>query len=358
MFKIYKMWFALIALVFFFELKASEGTKETTEVLENSHVVEVYETDPAVHDKFKPVVGWERYTSDTACSVKGWIRWWKYLRIKKPIIMRWVNNLILRIHPNNEIFRALFVRGIYDPNLVVMVNAFLPRGGILLDVGANMGYISLWASKVVGAEGCIYAIEPSSRDYTRLVDNININGLNKIIFSYQLALSEKSGQRRLLIAAEERSALNTVGSEIVSKGVEIIGDEVVNTLTLDEFIEKEKIQRMDVLKLDIEGSEVKALRGAKDTLKKHHPAIILGFNRNALKSCDTDYLELQKILDESGYCVYEIVERPVFALVKVIDISKVNSRIVVCLPKETIPPTLPQAEKTSVVDCIYNFFLR
>jgi FkbM family methyltransferase len=221
-----------------------------------------------------------------------------------------------------------------------------------------MGYISLLASKAVGAEGHVYALEPCSRDFVRLSDNINLNDLGEIISARKLATSDESGVEELLIAAEERSSLNTLGSEIPVKGVEAIGKEKVYITTIDEFVKKEKIQKIDVLKLDIEGSELKALEGARKTIAQHRPAIILGHNRSALKACNSDYLELQKILTKMDYRVYVIVEKPAFILTQAPDLSKVDARIVICLDKNVAPPILPQPKERSVFDIISDFFLR
>jgi FkbM family methyltransferase len=272
--------------------------------------------------------------------------------------MKWIDDFVLRIYPCNEVFRSIFVRGIYDPNLVATVNTLLPKGGVLMDVGANMGYVSILASQIIGKEGHIFAIEPSSRDFSRLKDNVRINRLDDVISCYNFAVSEKNGRAKLLIAGEERSALNTLGSEISFKGVEEIGVEEVETSTLDSFVEKAGIKRVDVLKMDVEGSELKALQGARNTIETYRPAIILGVNRNALKSCGTDYPELQKMIGEIRYYAYKIVEKPTFALEKIKDLSKNYVGNVVCLHESVVPPILPQPEKRSIWDGISYFFLR
>ncbi|MDR2645578.1 MAG: FkbM family methyltransferase [Holosporaceae bacterium] len=351
--------FLLIASLFALDLTeiVGAGKAAVTKNHEDLCRGDIDEDAPA-YDCVVPMVGWMRYCGDTARSIREWGRWWKYLRMKKPIIMKWTNNLILRIHPNNEVFRALFVRGIYDPNLAVVINTLLSEGGVFLDVGANMGYISLLAGKVVGAKGHVYALEPCSRDFTRLLDNINLNDFSGIVSARQLAVSDKSGEEELLIAVEERSSLNTLGSEIPVKGVEAIGMEKVSITTIDEFVKKEKIRKVDVLKLDIEGSELKALEGARKTIAQCRPAIILGHNRSALKACNSDYSELQKTLMEMDYCVYVIVEKPTFVLARALDLSKVDARIVICLDKNVAPPVLPQPKERSIFDSISDFFLR
>jgi FkbM family methyltransferase len=250
------------------------------------------------------------------------------------------------------------VRGIYNPNTAVVICALLPAGGVFIDVGANMGYGSLLASKAVGKEGRVFALEPSSRDFARLSENIALNSLQQVIFPRRLAISERNGTAQLLISSEERSALNTLGVEISCKGVEKISTEEVGTSTLDAFVEKEEIERIDVIKLDVEGSEVGALLGARGTLKKYRPALILGVNCSALKSCNTDRGELQRVINEVGYRVYQIVEEPAFALEPVADLSQVYGGVVVCLHESFNPPVLLQPKDFSIFDKVSNFFSR
>ncbi|MDR0631897.1 MAG: FkbM family methyltransferase [Holosporaceae bacterium] len=352
MFRAYIVLIVIISSLFFQpECRALEGTEAS------ANTTKIDEESPS-YDKIVPVIGWERYSGDSARSVKGWVRWWKYLRLKKPITMKWIDDLILRIHPGSEVFRSLFVRGIYDPNLVVVIDSLLPQGGVFLDIGANMGYVSLLASRKVGEKGKVFALEPSSRDFRRLVDNVNINGLGNIIFPHRLAASDKNTKMKLLIASEERNFLNTSGSEISFKGVEKVGTEEVAALPLDAFVENEKIKRIDVIKLDIEGSELYALKGAKNTIERYHPAIILGVNHRALKICETDCSELQKSIDEMKYHIYRIAEKPIFALEKIANIADVRSGVIICLHESVVPPVLPQPKKRSVSEDISDFFLR
>jgi FkbM family methyltransferase len=318
--------------------------------------VRIDEVSPS-YDRIAPQKGWNRFSGDSARSLKGWVRWWKYLFMKKPIVMEWIDGLILRIHPKNEIYRSIFVRGIYDPNLVTIINTLFPKDGIFIDAGANMGYVSLLVSRAIGI-GHIFALEPSSRDFDRLEDNININGLGDIISPYRLSVSDKNGKAQLLIANEERSALNTLGFEISCKGVEKIGVEEVDTITLDSFVEKEGIKQVDVLKLDIEGSEFHALKGAKNVIEKYRPSLIIGINGNSLRTCDADCDKLQKIIGEMRYYAYKVVETPFLSLEKVENLSAVNAGIIICLHESIVPPALPQPEKRSIKERISDFFLR
>jgi FkbM family methyltransferase len=270
--------------------------------------------------------------------------------------MHWIDGLVLGIYPGNEVCRALYVNGIYDPNYVVVVNKFLSEGGTFIDVGANIGYYSLLASKVVGNSGHIIAIEPSSRDYNRLLGNVKNNNLEKLISTHNLAITDEiSGYAKLSIACEERSAINTIGTEFSFKSVDKICTETVKVISIDELLRKYNLSRVDVLKLDIEGSELKALLGARGTIEKFHPAIMLGVNVNSLKACDTNCEEIQKILTDLGYRIYKIVESPKFALELIENLSKEREKVVFCLYKDVSPPELPQPREKSFPEKVDDF---
>ena len=122
---------------------ASIDSEESTQNFDEEIV------DSPAYNDLLPVPGWNRYSGDTASSIKEWKRWWNYLLLEKSrsgethtVVMKWIRDLYLRIYPGNEVFRSIFVKGIYDPNLVVVVDALLPARGVFVDVGANMGYCS------------------------------------------------------------------------------------------------------------------------------------------------------------------------------------------------------------------------
>lgn len=309
------------------------------------------------YDELIPISEWNRYSGDTARSVGEWKRWWKYISLKEPVVMNWMNGLKLRVYPKNEVFRSVFVKGIYDPNLVVVVNALLPTKGVFFDVGSNMGYCSLLMSKAVGEDGKVFAIEPSERDFLRLVDNVNINRLNNINV-YRLAISDQIGKVNISIAPEERSALNTLGTEFSNKGLEKISIEEVDSTTLDAFVEKEEISHIDVIKMDIEGSELKALNGARNIIEKYRPALIIGINKNSLKANNSSVEDIEKVLRELRYKVYYLIETPFFALKETTRLDQVEGNQVICIHESFTPPILPQPKKKGFSERFKDFFTR
>ncbi|MDR2766053.1 MAG: FkbM family methyltransferase [Holosporaceae bacterium] len=316
--------------------------------------------EASVYGELKPLAGWSRYSGDSARSVKGWWRWWWYLLLKEATVITWMDGLKLKVYPRNEIYRSISVRGIYNPNFIVAIKTLLAQkeGGVFIDVGADMGHFSLLSASAVGSRGRIHAIEPSSRDFGRLKENVSINDLQSVIRIHRLAISDRSGPTKLSVACEERSALNTLGDEFSFKGVEKVTVEDVEAVTIDEFVEKEGVDRLDVLKLDVEGSETRALTGALKTLERFRPAIMLGVNAVALKSCGSSLEELLSLVRRLKYRIYMLAESPTFGLEEISDVAGAHVKVVFCLHEGATPPTLPQPENLSVGEILRDFFLR
>lgn len=309
------------------------------------------------YSKLIPIKGWTRLAGDSATTWSEWKRWWTYLRMKKPVIMNWVKGLKIRIYPKNEVFRSLYVTGIYDPNVAVVIDSLLPQKGVFIDVGANMGYLSMIASRAVGELGKVYALEPSKRDFLRLVDNINLNGLTNV-YSHNLAVLDINKKLEMNIAGEERSALNTFGREFSYKGTEKLGTEMVQAVTIDGFVDTEDIEKVDLIKLDIEGSELLALKGARDTVEKFRPVIILGLNKESLAANGCNVEDLKKLLQELRYKAYVLAEAPCFAFKEVLNIAAIQTKIVVCMHESIMPPVLPQFVEKTWQESVSEFFSR
>lgn len=303
-----------------------------------------------------PVSGWDRYTSDSATSISEWIRWWSYLRLKEPALMSWVDGLKIWIYPKNEICRSLYVRGIYDPNMAVLVNTFLPKDGVLLDIGSNMGYYSMLAAKRLDENGLIIAVEPSSRDYKRMVANIKENALESKIKTMMVAVGDRLGNKTIQIASEERNGLNTLGAEFSYKGIEKISTEMAIVTTIDTIVSSEGLSRVDVIKMDIEGSEVRALEGAKDTIAKYHPVLLIGVNSDALVKSKRSIRDLENILKEMNYSIYK-QSKDSFGLEKTDTLVGIKGDVVVCKSNDdSLMPNFPIEKKIGCVEKIINFF--
>jgi len=153
--------------------------------------------------------------------------------------------------------RSLYYLGTHEGKDTRFVETVILPGWVVCDVGANIGWYTLLAAKLMRGAGWVYAFEPAVEEFERLQRNLALNGLANVVLQ-QAALSDSSdevwltatrdgGTTRLAIYAGEAARL-------------------VPCTTLDSFVRERRLNRLDLVKVDIEGAELRFLHGAKNTL--------------------------------------------------------------------------------------------
>ncbi|HMK23989.1 MAG TPA: FkbM family methyltransferase [Terriglobales bacterium] len=221
---------------------------------------------------------------------------WRLLR--SPFEVEWLEGLRVVLYPGNEICRSIFVTGRYEPNEFLWLERVLKPGMTFVDVGANLGLYALFASRRVSETGRVIAIEPSRREMDRLRTNIERNSLRNVSL-LPVALSDQAAEVDLSVAVASHAGHNTLGS--FGYNTQLERRETVQALSLDEVIESAKLQRVDVIKMDIEGSELAALRGASGTLTQYHPTLLMELSDRALKHQGATSADVRSLLADHGY---------------------------------------------------------
>lgn len=146
-------------------------------------------------------------------------------------------------------------------NLILSEINNLNERNIFLDIGANIGYYSIVASKKVGESGRVYSFEPSAREFKRLLKNIELNQCSNIV-PLNIALSNTTDEINFSIA-NGHTGLNSfiISEKSVPKTVQI-----AQTLTLDTLLNL-KNRTIDLAKIDVEGAELNVLIGMEGILK-------------------------------------------------------------------------------------------
>lgn len=168
-----------------------------------------------------------------------------------------------------------------------------------IDIGANTGYYSLLAA-TVNPMSKIYSFEPAQGPLYYLSKNVFLNNLEKQISVQPIALSSQSGEVMFYEVKNKKYTylshnLGGIGSlkEDVSKIVY-----TVKTETLDQFISKNSIPQLDLIKIDTEGTENFILEGAEETINKFHPIIICETLFNTIE------VKLEVIMKRHGYLFF------------------------------------------------------
>ncbi|MGF1924652.1 MAG: FkbM family methyltransferase [Bacteroidia bacterium] len=161
---------------------------------------------------------------------------------------------------------------------------------ICFDVGANMGFYSIWLSKFTNNK--IYSFEPNKKNYDRLIENISINkGAN--IIANNCGLSDQSGSAKF---TKSRDGENHIVLEKTD-----LSTETIQLQTIDEVIETNNIERIGYLKIDVEGFELNVLKGAKLCLKKKQVDIIQLEINNSIHNSHHSIQDLVTFLESYGY---------------------------------------------------------
>jgi FkbM family methyltransferase len=155
--------------------------------------------------------------------------------------------------------------GVFEPETVDAVKAFLRPGGTFVDVGAHVGFFSLLGAKLVGGAGRVIAVEPDPGNAESLRRNLELNQYDQVHVE-QVALGAEAGTAELYIAEDsgQHSLLARSGKSVS-----------VEVRTLDELWTAADMPPLDVIKIDVEGAELDMLRGAKETLRRWPRVVVL-----------------------------------------------------------------------------------
>jgi FkbM family methyltransferase len=142
----------------------------------------------------------------------------------------------------------------------------ISEGSSVVDIGANIGYYTLQFARKVGSRGHVYAFEPDPQNFVLLKKNIEVNGY-KNVTPVQMAVSDVSGVTRLYLSTENKGDHRIFESDESRSSVEI-----QSTLLDDYFRGSEN--KIDLIKMDVQGAEYRALMGMQGVLSRN-PGIVL-----------------------------------------------------------------------------------
>lgn len=184
----------------------------------------------------------------------------------------------------------IFVKETYNPR-----GFKIKDDDIVVDIGANIGIFSIYAAKRA-KRGKVYSFEPFLPHYTRLKNNIGLNKLNNIT-AYNLAVSNKKGKSRFFIS-NISSGMHSLYRLEKTKQRSVH----VKKISFNEFILRSKIQKIDFLKLDCEGSEYDILYSLSKSNLGKIKKVSLEFEELNNEKNNSSYLK--KFLNKAGFHVY------------------------------------------------------
>ena len=186
---------------------------------------------------------------------------------------------------------SVYLFGAFERSTFRAYSDLINPGDVVFDIGANSGAHTLHFAQIVGNLGRVLAFEPTNYAFGRLRANLDLNS----------SLESRTELHQIAFASPQDVTLRT----------ELHSTTGAKFMSLDEFVNLNGIDRLDFIKLDVDGDEPRIISGALETLKRFHPSILMEWCPKLFLDPIVDSLSIQSALTELGYGVSIVSHRGV-----------------------------------------------
>lgn len=226
-------------------------------------------------------------------SVRMYKRW---MSGKKKSQQELVSNvdgtLTMRLDVSKAMGASFYWTGFHEFNEWRYLQSFLKPEMTLFDVGANQGEYSLFSAKRL-TNGKVYAFEPVSVYYHQLSTNKILNKFTNLE-TYSFGLSDQEGALPVYMEEVDSATQNEGLASLFKGGARTRLVETIELRILDRVVDQLKLHRLDFIKIDVEGAELNVLQGAKETIMRYRPTIMVEIS--------------SKTFEVAGYCQQHILD--------------------------------------------------
>lgn len=240
-------------------------------------------------------------------------------------------NLSIDLSLSECMQRRIFWMGYYNLDIVPYLKRTLQSGMVVMDIGANIGEISLIAAKLVGHSGRVIAFEPVNAIASELESNVKLNHMEQVRI-FQVALSNTICTNVPIYAswdAKLRETNNGLGSLFHSDSSAPPLQEI-STTTLDAWLSANPLTRLDLIKIDIEGAELFCLEGAKQTIQSFRPRLIVEVQKETAQTAGYKPRDILDFLGGLGYTFCSFGRRGTLTPIDADHLGETQN--VLCLP--------------------------
>ncbi len=205
-----------------------------------------------------------------------------------------VQSGILDLPGMRTVFEACY--GLYkqfvEARYVALLRPHVAPGTIVIDVGANVGFFTRYFAQWTGSNGRVLAIEPERRNFDRLQAMIRSRRLNAVVEAVHAAAAEREGQVALTIDPYHPAGHYL---SLSSDGVP------TRAVAIDDLVRQHEDRTVSLIKIDVQGAELRVLKGAASTLRTYRPALLVELDEKALRSQGASVEAVVEFLASYGY---------------------------------------------------------
>jgi len=175
----------------------------------------------------------------------------------------------LRFNPGQSDSR--FLLGTFEPALQKALASYLQPGMVFYDVGANVGFLSILAARLVGKDGQVHCFEPLPANAEQIRHNADLNQFHQVVV-YQVALAQTDSIASFRVS--ERPTFGSLSDSPMSVDKQI-GTIDVSVRSLDSLFKEGQLRGPNLIKVDVEGSEIDFLAGAQAVIGRFRPVLAI-----------------------------------------------------------------------------------
>ncbi len=247
--------------------------------------------------------------------------WWKHWPLRrgkgfpmtlakrisaKPIWVELEPHVKMLLDPSDLISNVLLLTGEWEPGEQAIIQQYLIAGDTFVDVGAHIGYCSLKAATLIGANGRVIAIEANPETVRKLRDNVAASAANVTVEA--AACSDSETTLEFFTGSQSNSGSGSISKDNAGSWGVPGAVYSVQARPLDAILEAAKVSKVDVVKIDVEGAELKVLKGGQSTLAKYHPVLLIELEEQYLNSMGTSSTEVKEFLQSYNYSYHGLFD--------------------------------------------------
>jgi FkbM family methyltransferase len=209
----------------------------------------------------------------------------------------------LRLNLQDRMQSVMYIKRCHEPETEIVFKEMARSSRVFLDVGANIGYFSFLV-KQMSPQARVYSFEPLPQNIEAYKKNRELNNFDEMSLQ-ETCVADKPGETEFLIPPSEESGWGRIADRDLFSGEKIRRA----VITLDQFCRDQKIDEVDLIKIDVEGYELKVLHGALNVIESYRPRICIELNEPCLLDAGTSSQEIFAFFKKRNYQLHALDKR-------------------------------------------------